>query len=107
MKRKSLVAMILLLVIEIVADHAAAQSSRKKIRQSIQLLVDLARESAKVARPIKAGAVLDYSFLARVIHKRQRSRGKPSGAKAMGLWLATARKLSFRGEQLEKVRASC
>lgn len=31
--------------------------------ESIQLLVDLARESAKVTRPIKAGEVVDYSFL--------------------------------------------
>ena len=99
--------MILLLVIEIVADGADAQSSRKKIRLSIQLLVDLARESAKVARPIKAGEVVDYGFLARIIHKQQRSRGKPSGAKAMGLWLVAARKLSFCSEQLGKVRASC
>ena len=30
---------------------------------SIQLLVDLARESAKVSRPIKAAELLDYSFL--------------------------------------------
>ena len=42
----------------------------------------------------------------RIIHNQQRSRGKPSGAKAMGLWLVAARKLSFCSEQLGKVRAS-
>jgi NitT/TauT family transport system substrate-binding protein len=31
--------------------------------ESVQLLVDLARESAKVARPIKVAEVVDYSFL--------------------------------------------
>jgi len=31
--------------------------------ESVQSLVDLARESAKVTRPIKASEVLDYSFL--------------------------------------------
>jgi len=31
--------------------------------ESVQSLVDLARESAKVTRPIKAAEVLDYSFL--------------------------------------------
>jgi NitT/TauT family transport system substrate-binding protein len=36
---------------------------------SIQLLVDLARESAKVSRPIKAAELLDYSFLAKARHE--------------------------------------
>ncbi|MGZ9272513.1 MAG: hypothetical protein ACXW6T_25595, partial [Candidatus Binatia bacterium] len=31
--------------------------------ESVQLLVDLARESAKVIRPIKVAEVVDYSFL--------------------------------------------
>ena len=31
--------------------------------ESVQLLVDLARESAKVTRPIKVAEVVDYSFL--------------------------------------------
>jgi len=47
------------------------------------------------------------NLLARIIHTSQQSRREPSGAKATGLSLGAACKLSFWSGRLGKMRAAC
>ena len=44
-------------------------------------------------------------FLARIIRRQLRSRGEPSGAKAMKLYLEAAFKPNFESVDLEQARA--